>query len=283
VFFVLGLALATDARSEDLLTDNQINAMKGCVEQGKGTACIGLFLDDCEERASEKVAPSALKAATWCLAEEADFWQDIAGISLSEPSPDICPTDLSETEHSEPWSINLRDNEIAKCRRNNLARQALAVIGEGREQLTDQQSLEASVETCFGQAITSGDLTCVGTASRHCQSISDGGQTTLGIVGCNGLEYVAWKIILDTEYKSALRVASESDAAEPSPPENATDAVWNSQRTWLAFRDAQCAMEYAKWGHGSMRNIASTLCLLHMTAERAVSLRNWYQGEQDEP
>lgn len=279
---VLALALAPPARadSDNLLTAVQIRTMKDCVDQGQAAACVGLFLADCADHASADIAPNALKATTWCLEEEAAFWEDLAGVALTEPQSDACPTNMSEEDQQESWAITMRDNEIAECRRDSFARQALAVLGEGEKLPEGDQFILASVRTCFQQAVKSGDQSCLGTGSARCQSITEGGGTTLGVVDCNRQELAAWELILDEEHKSALRHAIELDAAEPAAPLKAAGAVTQSQQSWQAFRDAQCAMEYAKWGRGTMRNIASSLCELSMTAERAISLRNWYQGEE---
>ena len=54
---------------------------------------------------------------------------------------------------------------------------------------------------------------------------------------------------------------------------NRADSLRAAQRAWIAFRDAECGLEYALWGSGSMRNIAGTDCLMHMAAERTIELR----------
>ena len=46
-----------------------------------------------------------------------------------------------------------------------------------------------------------------------------------------------------------------------------------AQRAWIAFRDTACALDYAEWGSGSMRNIAWADCRMQMTAERTIELR----------
>ena len=50
------------------------------------------------------------------------------------------------------------------------------------------------------------------------------------------------------------------------------EALRDAQRAWIAFRDAECAMEYAAWGTGSIRSIAGADCMMSLTAERTVRL-----------
>jgi len=51
----------------------------------------------------------------------------------------------------------------------------------------------------------------------------------------------------------------------------------DAQRAWIAYRDANCAMEYGLWGAGSMRQIAGADCQMRMTAERMLELRSYRQ------
>lgn len=260
-----------------MLTTVHTKIMKDCLDEGDGQTCIGLLLDDCTDRAP---APNELQAATWCLEAEALFWKGIAGFPLTEPSPGTCLTNMTKEDQQGTGAITMRDNELARCRRDSFARQALAVLGEGEKLPEDGDFVQTNVQTCFQVAVESGDQGCVGAVSAHCQATIAKGSTTLGIVDCNSREFAAWEAILDAEYKSALHHAAELDAAEPVPPIKAVDMVRKSQQSWLDLRDAQCAMEYARWGNGSMRTIAHSLCSLHMTVERAVSLRTWYQREE---
>ena len=51
------------------------------------------------------------------------------------------------------------------------------------------------------------------------------------------------------------------------------EKLLEAQRAWIVYRDAECALDYAEWGAGSMRNIAHADCRLQMTAERTIELR----------
>jgi uncharacterized protein YecT (DUF1311 family) len=68
--------------------------------------------------------------------------------------------------------------------------------------------------------------------------------------------------------------AMDADDAELFPEfANRADSLRDAQRAWIPLRDAQCALEYAMWGSGSMRQIAGAACLLDLTAKRVIYLR----------
>ena len=56
-------------------------------------------------------------------------------------------------------------------------------------------------------------------------------------------------------------------------------ALLNSQRAWLSFRDKQCVIEGAQFAGGSAQPMARLQCLVRLTKERTVQLRNvmWQQ------
>jgi uncharacterized protein YecT (DUF1311 family) len=71
---------------------------------------------------------------------------------------------------------------------------------------------------------------------------------------------------LNKTYKLALKDLQESDAA----------LLRKAQRAWIAYRDAQCDAEYAKWGGGSGGPGGHLQCLATITEERIVRLRKTY-------
>src|SRR5690606_5118972 len=85
-----------------------------------------------------------------------------------------------------------------------------------------------------------------------------------------------WDRLLNDQYAVARDSARRMDEADRDDfPEFAhrADQLRYAQRAWIAFRDANCAMEYGVWGAGSMRQIAGADCQLRMTAERTLELR----------
>ncbi|MEL6167958.1 MAG: lysozyme inhibitor LprI family protein [Pseudomonadota bacterium] len=142
-------------------------------------------------------------------------------------------------------------------------------------QEVDQPRYDAMLDACYyGAEGPAEQRGCIGLAAQSCQS-EDGGQTTLGMALCNHAERMAWDRILNAEYRETLGWARAMDADEAvSFPEFAKreENLRAAQRAWIAFRDAECALDYAVWGAGSMRHIAGTACLARLTAERTLEL-----------
>ena len=137
----------------------------------------------------------------------------------------------------------------------------------------------SEVPACLANAADSGSLTCLGDARNICEAKIEGGYSTFGMSQCAQAETDAWNILMNHELQAALAFAKDINASDVTSPSNAEDAVRASQKTWEQFRDAQCQMEYAKWGGGTMRVTAGGDCLLQTTAERALFLHNWRQVE----
>ncbi len=97
---------------------------------------------------------------------------------------------------------------------------------------------------------------------------ADGG-TTFGSVNCLGAEIEIWDAKLNEEYKVTRGFYAGLDGEDDG---QRTEALQKAQRAWIAFRDAECSMEYAAWGKGSIRSIAGADCMMSLTAERTVRL-----------
>lgn len=145
--------------------------------------------------------------------------------------------------------------------------------------------LQSAIPACFHAAEDEvAAHACVGTESAACMQTPDG-QTTVGMMTCLLAENEVWDGLLNAEYAAARARAAEADAAEQASfPEFAVRAaqVRDAQRAWIAFRDANCAMEYGVWGAGSMRQIAGADCLLRMTSERTIELASYRRSLGDE-
>lgn len=116
---------------------------------------------------------------------------------------------------------------------------------------------------------------CVGLMSTECMDSQEGGHSTLGMTYCLNAEAEVWDGFLNAEYRAAQDWVKAADADEAAHfPAFAVRAekLLAAQRAWIAFRDAECALEYARWGSGSMRNIAHADCVMRMTAERTIQL-----------
>lgn len=129
-----------------------------------------------------------------------------------------------------------------------------------------QQVNPQTVRNCFaaaGPGVTA--PSCLGQASNTCQA--QGHDTTIGISACIQAETAVWDTLLNETYK---RVRSELRARGGALP----DQLLAAQRAWITYRDAECALDYARWGDGSIRTIVGANCMMLETAERALELRD---------
>ena len=79
---------------------------------------------------------------------------------------------------------------------------------------------------------------------------------------------------MNEAYGVAMQAAKGGDDADSGAPEFARreETLRAMQRAWIPFRDAKCDAEYAKWGSGSMRNIAGSGWLMQTNAEQTIQL-----------
>ncbi|MCF2872103.1 DUF1311 domain-containing protein [Octadecabacter sp. G9-8] len=134
------------------------------------------------------------------------------------------------------------------------------------------------VAPCLDAATTENvAVACIGEGARICMDGDpDQNQTTLGMVFCLSAEEEAWDRLLNTQYAQTMDGLRRVDADEAELfPEFAdrADSLRAAQRAWITLRDADCALEYAMWGAGSMRQIASANCSMTKTAERTIYLK----------
>lgn len=125
------------------------------------------------------------------------------------------------------------------------------------------------VEGCFAAA-GPGEVApvCLGNAAGACQS--QGFDTTIGISQCIQAETAVWDQILNREYK-AVRGAFQGRFAGQTP---LNDMLLGAQRAWIAYRDAECALAYGRYADGTLRSIVAANCMMVMTAQRAIELRD---------
>jgi len=126
---------------------------------------------------------------------------------------------------------------------------------------------EATVQSCFAYA-GPGEVApaCLGAASNACQQTN---ASTLGISLCIQAETAVWDSLLNREYQ-----ARQSQFSAQDPAGGIGNALRDAQRAWIVYRDAECGLAYARWQDGSMRVIVAANCLMTMTAQRAIELRD---------
>ncbi|WP_068297033.1 lysozyme inhibitor LprI family protein [Pararhodobacter sp. CCB-MM2] len=137
-----------------------------------------------------------------------------------------------------------------------------------------------SIVPCYEAATSDAEVeACYGTAAQACMQGAPDGETTYGMMECLLSEASAWDTLLNREYQRARAFARglDDDEADSSMASAREETLRDAQRAWIAFRDANCAMEYALWGAGSMRMIAGADCTNRMTHQRVMDLRHYGQ------
>lgn len=153
---------------------------------------------------------------------------------------------------------------------------AVALFGAapaGPAAAQDAQAALASLRGCLVASERPED--CRSAYSRQCAAEVPGGQSIAGMSACAAAEAEGWDALLNETYAelvvlSKQRAAAEGEAIGQAPLET---MLREAQRAWIAFRDTDCAHEYALWGEGSQRQVAGTVCLLERTADRVLELR----------
>jgi uncharacterized protein YecT (DUF1311 family) len=74
---------------------------------------------------------------------------------------------------------------------------------------------------------------------------------------------------LNENYKRAVEAAAKFTNQDL---ENLKDA----ERKWIEYRDATCKAEYGLWGGGSGGPNAEAMCLIRLTKQRTIDIRNTY-------
>lgn len=132
------------------------------------------------------------------------------------------------------------------------------------------------VEACFRDAPGPG-AECIGTASSQCQAQNVGGYSTAGMANCTAQETAAWDDLLNREYR-ALR--ADLDRRDDGVGMDRSDALRDAQRAWIAYRDAECTLQWARYQEGTIRTLIAGGCQLDFTAGRTLELRDMRREPQ---
>lgn len=136
----------------------------------------------------------------------------------------------------------------------------------------------AVTSLCLDAAEDASDAeTCIGQGRAICMDADPAqNQTTIGMMFCALAEAESWDRVLNETYTQLIEGMRRVDAQEAENfPQfaNRADSLQAAQRAWIVLRDADCTLEYAIWGAGSMRQIAGADCQMRRTAERTIYLR----------
>lgn len=138
----------------------------------------------------------------------------------------------------------------------------------------DPKVLAACLDRTAGD--TGNTRVCIGEASTACMA-GPGGDTTVGMVDCLAAETKDWDALLNREYARVLKGAEAADAelaglgsaADPAAP-----MLKAAQRAWIAFRDSSCRYAAATFQGGTGGGPAAQGCMMQLTGEQALRLRD---------
>ena len=103
-------------------------------------------------------------------------------------------------------------------------------------------------------------------------------QTQADMTICAGKDYEKADKELNVAYQKLRKLLIERDKAADADGKGATDALVTAQRTWVAFRDANCALAGFQARGGSMEPMLISSCLAETSGKRAEELRQLSEG-----
>ena len=109
------------------------------------------------------------------------------------------------------------------------------------------------------------------TIPLHAESEGCDGNTTPEIVACLAKSLKAVDAELNTEYRKALKIASDQ-YHRSTDVQNLRDA----ERKWIAYRDAICKAEYGLVGGSTAGPSIQISCLIRITKQRIADLQAEY-------
>lgn len=122
----------------------------------------------------------------------------------------------------------------------------------------------AQTTQCFANTevgMTTAD--CIGAAASTCMEQA-GGFSTQAMSACVDAETAQWDGFLNAEYKARMATITQDQKA----------ALQTAQRAWIAYRDADCGLQYQMFSDGSIGTNILSGCRLGYTSARALMLRD---------
>jgi uncharacterized protein YecT (DUF1311 family) len=104
---------------------------------------------------------------------------------------------------------------------------------------------------------------CIGAVANACAGTPEG-ESTMGMVQCSDRELAVWDERLNAAYKDAIATDDAKIKA----------GLLQTQRAWLAYRDALCAMPALENAGGSIIGPLTEACLMAETAKQAIWLED---------
>lgn len=112
----------------------------------------------------------------------------------------------------------------------------------------------------------------LGAGWAHAKDCAD--QTQAGLDACAEAEFQKSDRELNEAYQALLK--------QVGGDQKAREALVSAQKTWIAFRDADCNYLVKDWEGGSIRPMLAAICFKEQTAARARQLRGYAHCERGE-
>lgn len=97
-------------------------------------------------------------------------------------------------------------------------------------------------------------------------------QTTADMVTCADRDYKAADKELNEVWRTTLSVVEQAQKLEGGTVD-LVGKLRDAQRAWIAFRDAECALEAAQVAGGTMEPVVKITCLHDLTTRRTADLK----------
>ena len=120
------------------------------------------------------------------------------------------------------------------------------------------------------------------TATAHAENAIDcsNATATFELNFCAEKEFDKADAALNEIYKRTLAYVAATVGEKPYDPKSWESALRESQRAWVAFRDAQCkGLVPMSWGGGTGTTGEVLGCMSGMTAARSKELSEMYKPE----
>ncbi len=145
-----------------------------------------------------------------------------------------------------------------------------AALMAGHAVMADIIPLPPDTPLCAAPVLQDVDASA---ALRDCALLSTRAcEAENGFVICASLETAYWESVMASEVTAHLRAHAAYDARLPGL-QGVGSAVMDAQAAWQAYAEAQCDLVMAINSPGSGEMPSGAYCLLHMTVDRIIELR----------